>query len=87
MPLPLPILARLKAHKVNQRSLRLALGKDWAGATDANGQGWDLVFTDSYGRLIRRHGSVVNGGEPAGDHGDYGLVLAVHAGAVSACAR
>lgn len=53
VPLPAPILTRLKTHRANQRALRLALGKDWVGAVDANGQSWDLVFTDSYGRLIR----------------------------------
>lgn len=53
VPLPAPILTRLKAHKVNQRSLRLALGQEWVGAVDTEGRAWDLIFTDHYGRLIR----------------------------------
>lgn len=53
VPLPTPILTRLKTHKVNQRRLRLPTGRDWVGAIDANGKEWDLIFTDHYGRLIR----------------------------------
>lgn len=53
VPLPAPILTRLKEHRTQQRRLRLALGKDWVGALDATGKQWDLVFTDSFGRLIR----------------------------------